>query len=58
MSAITDKQQTFLVNLIARRGKTAYQEAKRRVDIPAETTINNLTKFQAIRLIRQLKNED
>lgn len=50
----TAAQIAYLGKLIARYGKEAYQAAKIRCDIPIETTLLRLSKWQAARLIREL----
>ncbi len=54
---ITAAQSAYLCKLINQVGKPAYLEARRRVDIPQEQTVLTLTKFQAYRLIDELKRE-
>lgn len=52
---ITSKQAAFLGKLLTRHGKDKYQAAKRRAGISEETTILRLSRWQASRLIDELK---
>lgn len=54
---LSQRQETALIRFIRRIGKSAYQNHKRRLNAPLNTSISRLSKSEAWRLINSITTD-